>query len=281
MRDLLVYVGLAAILSACTIPLNGTGSGGLQIYPSSTSIAPGQGMTFQVSGGAPPYQYQVSGDGTVDTSGDFTAGTYTGSAQVAAVDTVGNTVYASISVLQAGSYNPYGSSTTVGYSPSYDRLRSVGLDPASGWTPADAREARSAPPLRGQFVAASEKTRPDGSVVESRFIDTNLKHSMVRLDEELSGTRVIATRAVVEDQFIAQLRPGYSESDLALVLKRADAHVSKRLDGDGGYLVSMNGQSGSALSAAFMTKRKALEHELQGIAIVTPRVLPARAPAKD
>lgn len=100
-------------LSACISsggPSSSVAPDGLQVIPSSTSVSLNQTMSFQATGGAPPYTYQVNGVGTIDGSGNYQAGPSPGQAEIQVTDANAESAYAMVSVVQmASSSSPYGS----------------------------------------------------------------------------------------------------------------------------------------------------------------------------
>jgi len=267
----------AAGVTGCTLgPLSSlTGSGGLQVYPSSTTVGVNQTMAFQVSGGTPPYTFQDYGLGSVSSSGAYQAGASTGQSQIQVTDSAGNSASAAVSIVQQASTN------ITAYAPQDAQAlpdASLAQTPSisHGWAPTNTAENRKAPLVRGQIIGIEDKNLTDErESVHSQFIQTNLRHPVVRLDELKEGNRVIAVRAVTEDQFVVNLKPGYSEPDLSPILALGNARISRKLS-TGSYLVSMSKQGemiGSVISTDFITKRDQLKIALQQIAVVTPNFL--------
>jgi hypothetical protein len=231
-------------------------------------------MAFQVSGGTPPYQFQSTGAGTIDSSGNFQASSTAGQAQIIVSDANGNQGSASVSVVQAGS-STYGSTVTT-YGENYSQVR-------PGWNATNSAALSKAPLVQGQVVAESDRTiDPQGDKLYSEFIQTNLKHPLVRQDEIIKDQKVVEVHAVIEDQFLVKLQKGYSESDLSAILSNNGAHISRRFPNAEAYLVSM-GKKGAhsevtSLTASFLAQRDLLKQQLKTIAKVAPNYI-SREPA--
>ncbi len=277
-----IFCLFALSISGCTngqffgMSLNGGASTTLQLEPSSTTVNPGQSMTFQAEGGTPPYQYQLNGPGSISSNGYYTAGTYTGVTQIQVTDANYNTAIANVSVVQSVSSN---------YSVDAENL----YNGNHLWQATNARELSSNPPIQGKVIAASSRALDaQGDSVQSEFIQTNLKHPLVRMDQLVEGNQVVAVQAVIEDQFIVKLQPGFSESDLLRVIQTAGAHISKRISPVSSqsdtYLVSMNHQAnqktGATINADFLSERRQLKNSLKQIAQVIPNSV-TRAPASE
>jgi hypothetical protein len=239
--------------------------GGLSITPATITVKAGQTMQFRTSGGTPPYHFQVSGGGSIDASGKFLASSKVGQAQIQVWDSQGTAGFANVNVVQTASGN-------------YAMRAATG---PIGWQPTNTLEERANPFIQGAIVGVDDEHGPGGERVHSKFIETGLKHSLVRVDEEIENKQIVAVRAVVEDQFVVKLLPGYSTSDLSTLLAQLGAHVSKRLD-FGTYLISLDSApTGLDFSADLLTKRKALRQKLESIAEVRANAILSRAPAKQ
>jgi hypothetical protein len=239
----------------------------IQIVPSSTTVGLNQGLSFQISGGTPPYQFSDSGVGSVSSSGYYEAGASTGQAQVYVTDANGNTGSATISVVSAAANVSLLSSGTQ----------------TKGWSLTSAADLKLNPLVRGQLIGVEDHgLQADGESVQSKYLVTELKHPVVRVDELLDGNTKVAVRALIEDQFLVTLQQGFSDSDLLAILSPVGARISKKLSSNT-YLVSMSGKSEigpSGISADFMSKREQLKQELKTIAQVTPHYV-SRAPSQE
>ncbi len=79
----------------------------LVISPTSSTLAVTNTQTFTAGGGTPPYSYSVvSGGGSVNASGLYTAGASAGSATVRVTDAVGDTAQATITINAALALSP-------------------------------------------------------------------------------------------------------------------------------------------------------------------------------
>jgi hypothetical protein len=277
---LLFFTLSALMVSGCSLfPMS---SATPLLMPSSTSVSTGQSLSFQVSGGTPPYQFQVNGVGSIDNSGNFQAGSSTGQAQIEVSDANGNQGSATVSVIQAGS--TYGNTINT-VSQSYAQ-GNLSLDQVrAGWSATSSTELKKTPLVQGQIVAEADRTiDPQGDKLYSEFIQTNLKHPLVRQDELIEGKHVVAVHAVIEDQFLVKLQSGYSESDLSTILSSNGAHISRRLTDPRTYLVSMGKQGAqsevTSVSSHFLAKRDLLKQQLKTIATVMPNYI-SRVPAFD
>jgi hypothetical protein len=262
-------ITLTLLLSGCSL-MSLTNPATPEVTPSSTTVSTGQNMTFQVYGGTPPYQYQSNGVGTIDSSGNYQSGTGTGQSQIIVTDANGATGSANVSVVQSGTTTSYGN--TVGTDSN---------DYAEGWSATNKAQLKTAPLVQGQVLADTERTiDSQGDQVHSKFLKTNLKHSIVRLDELVEKKQIVAVHAVIEDQFVVKLQDGHSEKDLSAVLNSTDAHISERLKDPGTYLISMNQRGATTVSSQFLAKRTFLKRWLKTIAVVTPNTV-SRAPAGE
>ena len=267
----LFYLVFMGLLTGCTqgqfFGMSiGTTSALPQIEPSSTTLNTGQSLSFQVSGGTPPYQFQLSGVGSLNSAGYYLAGNTTGQAQIQVTDASSNMTTATVSVVQAGSTNLSNSVND------------------NQWRPTTAQEQKKNPLIAGNLVAVDQKfLDAKGDSVVSQFVQTHLQHPLVRMDELIEQNQVVAVHAVIEDQFIVKLEEGYSEQDLAQILKESGAHLSKKLPSQSIYLVSMDkpdSATEAGVSPTFLAKRAQLKKNLQTIARVSPNFV-SRAPAND
>jgi hypothetical protein len=319
-----MFVVILVVSTGCTLDQLGASydsSGGLQVYPSSTTLGLNQDMSLQVTGGTPPYQYQVSGTGSIDQNGNFQAGSVPGQAQITVSDATGLTVSSSVNIVQTSSnynspstgtngYSPlnsYGSTNTSGgYSNSYpssgstpnltysnysmqrletSSLAGVIFSPLvsnnQNWTPLNQEQLKKVPPVLGKVVGSNEKVLDAaGDTIRSQFIETNLKHPIVREDTLVEAKQVVAVRAIVEDQFLIELYPTASQYELQKILDKEDAHISKILNKPNSYLISMTKAGankaeteGKMISPDFFAKRARLKQELQTIAKVSPNYI--------
>jgi hypothetical protein len=269
-----VAVVLYLALPACTPGMFSLG--GLQVFPSSTTVSVDQGLSFQVTGGTPPYQFQVSGVGMIDPNGNYQAGSTPGQAQVQVVDTNNNTGTATVSVVQSAS-NGYPNQP---YSNQY-RMSRKDARPLRGWSASTTPDPRK-PIVNGPVLAMDERNLDSGGdEIRSKFVETSLRHPLVRVDTLIENKSVVATRAIVEDQFLVTLRDGSSEGDLLAVLDQAGAHVSQRVTDDGTYLVSLDrgaGSAGAPVTGDLISRRARLKRMLLGVGAVLPNYL-TRDPA--
>jgi hypothetical protein len=264
LRQFLI-LGLSMLATSCANMFgNTTATSPLQLVPSSTTVGVNQSMAFQIIGGTPPYSFSDAGVGSVDSSGNYNSGGSSGNAQVNVTDANGNSAYASVSVVTYGS--------------------SVSTAGTAGWSAVDGADPTANSWVHGQLVGVDDHSSQTGNTIQSKFLVTQLKHPLVRMDALMDGQSEVATRALVEDQFLVKLQKGYSDADLSSILTSEGAHISRKLS-SGAYLVSM-AQAGevntSGISSDFVVKRERLKQELKTIAVVTPHFLsrvPASVPA--
>jgi hypothetical protein len=153
-------------------------------------------------------------------------------------------------------------------------------EPQGYWSATTAAKMKKNPQIRGQTLAVDERQiDTKGDAVESKYVVTGLKHPIVRVDKLIEDKQVVATRAVVEDQFLVTLQPGHSESDLSNLVTGDKAHISKTLKPGSVFLVSMDAPVGGvAISKDFLTSRDQLKKDLRKLGAVTPNFV-SRSPA--
>jgi plastocyanin len=102
-----MFVAACLALLTCTAPDFGPPSTGepLTISPLQPEVTAGMTFTFQAAGGAPPYRFSSTGNGTVNAStGRYTAADSPGSATIKVTDQKGQTATTSVTVHPAALY---------------------------------------------------------------------------------------------------------------------------------------------------------------------------------
>jgi hypothetical protein len=127
----------------------------LTIAPSSTTLIVGDTQPFTTTGGLAPITWSLSQDhsgGSVDTSGNYTAGMAAGNDHVQAVDALGETVSATVVVVDMLTVNPASQDVMVNQTAQF---AGVGGKSPYSWLLLTTNTGGSIDPSSGIFTAAS------------------------------------------------------------------------------------------------------------------------------